>query len=204
MTQVQKAVKVLQAAENQLRSLAAHAAESGDYEAVTTLAAWGRIVNGLIEPAKREHKDLNGFRARGGESSATSPSSPTGERFRVHRKAYPKFNRDAEFLTKTGYSKKGRSEYQHKAPVDLVFVLAECLADWNSSKSLLTAEKLLEACSARMGRVISYQAYVALGWFVESGLLRKHGRSGYSVPCPATVVEDAQKAWNSLSSANNA
>lgn len=102
-------------------------------------------------------------------------------------------------LVKTARSKKSKNEYEHRAPLEVVSTVAECLSDWRPSRKLLTGEQLLDAYARKKGAVVSYQVYAALGWFGQLGLVRRHGRSGYSVPHPNTIVGDVQKAWNFLS-----
>ena len=101
-------------------------------------------------------------------------------------------------LLKTARSRKSKNEYEHRAPGDVVATLAECLSGWHPRRKLLTGQQLLDAYAKKKGTVVSYQVYVALGWFTQIGLVRRHGRSGYSVPQPNTIVGDVQSAWDSL------
>jgi hypothetical protein len=112
----------------------------------------------------------------------------------------PVFSRDGDFLVKSARSRKTHDEYEHRAPSEVVFALAESLAEWRSAKKLLTADQLLDDYANRKGRVIAYQVYVALGWLTQIGLVRRHSRSGYSVPSPSTICDDVQKAWAALES----
>jgi hypothetical protein len=188
------AVAALLDAEGRLREAAARAAADGEYDALTVITRWAKTIQSLASEANAS-------------GSVTPPSSTAGEtkvppvrrdnRGKVVA-GTPGFSRDGDMLVKTARSRKSKNEYEHRAPADVVTTVAECLSDWRPSKKLLTGDQLLEAYSKKKGSVISYQVYAALGWFGQIGLVRRHGRSGYSVPKPNTIVGDVQQAWDSL------
>lgn len=190
------ALLALTDAEGRLRDAAAKAAASGEYDALTVITRWAKTVQSLAA-------EVNG---RSSENDATPDAAlvktpPARSRVKGTKLAAgtPVFSRDADMLVKTARSRKSKNAYEHRAPADVVLTVAECLSDWRPSRKLLTGEQLLEAYAKKQGAVVSYQVYVALGWFVQIGLVRRHARSGYSVPQPNTIVGDVQKAWESLS-----
>lgn len=187
-------------AEIKLREAAAKAAGAGDYDSLATITRWAKALSSLVgevgspEPIGKP----SGENGQGEVASAIKPSrGKSGGRGRG-APADPVYRRDSDFLVKKAQSRKTRGEYEHRAPAEVVFIVAECLADWRSAKKLLTADQLLEAYTKRKGAAVSYQVYVALGWLVQMGLVRRHDRSGYSVPSPSTIVSDVKKAWTAL------
>ena len=202
---LQSAISALRDAENRLRDAAAKAAVAGAYDSIVVISRWAKTVQAMVA-------ELNGP-ATTELASKESPSNPElranieaesvrpDESVRKVKKVplgVPVFSRDADFLVKSARSRKTRDEYEHRAPAEVVFVVAECLADWRSAKKLLTTDQLLEAYSKRKGSVVAYQVYVTLGWMMQVGLVRRHGRSGYSVSSPSTISEDVQRAWAAL------
>jgi len=186
------AYQAIAVAEGCLRVAAAKAAASGDYDAVALITRWAKSLQSLTSESSGDTLPL--------ALAATLAGSPaTTRRQPKITPGAPAFSRDGDMLVKTARSKKSKNEYEHRAPVDVVATVAECLSDWRPSRKLLTGEQLLDAYAKRKGAVISYQVYATLGWFGQLGLVRRHRRSGYSVPNPHTIVTDVQKAWSSLS-----
>jgi len=187
------AVAALFEAEGRLREAAASAAASGEYDALVVITRWAKTVQSLAS-------ETNGALKTGSTPPAASESkAPEVRAPKIKLTAgTPVYSRDSDMLVKTARSRKSKSEYEHRAPADVVVTVAECLSDWRPNRKLLTGEQLLDAYARKKGAVVSYQVYAALGWFGQIGLVRRHGRSGYSVPQPNTIVGDVQKAWESL------
>lgn len=194
-----KAVAALGDAEVCLRQSAAEAAEAGNYDALEVLTRWAKAIQALVAdvvetPGRAGSKtDRPVQRERAPRSGRTGPTNGV----RVASSG-PTYSRDSDTLVKTARSRKSRNNYEHRATADVVFTVAECVSVWRPNQTLLTGDQLLDSYTKKKGSVISYQVYAALGWFTQLGLVRRHGRSGYSVPQPHTVVSDVQKAWDSL------
>jgi hypothetical protein len=198
---LQPAVAALIEAESRLRETAAKVAGAGDYDNLVVITRWAKVLQSLAAEA-----------AGGATDQAVIGSSPSGQvasRTAPHSRAsrsdsrktipgVPVYSRDSDMLVKTARSRKSRNDYEHRAPADVVFTVAECLSAWRPNKKLLTGDQLLDSYAKRKGSVISYQVYASLGWFAQMGLVKRHGRSGYSVPRPTTIVEEVQKAWTAL------
>jgi hypothetical protein len=202
---VSSALSAIETAESQLRQAAATAASSGFYDEVVLITEWARAIQAIgasarISTSEVTREPLVGAVAQplDAETRKTAYVAADVSKPMKATAGKPVFRRDSDFLVKTAWSRKSRSEYEHRAPVEVVTILAAILAEWRPSKKLLTAEHLLEAYAKRKGTVISYQVYVALGWMMQTGLVRRHGRGGYSVPSPPTIVESVQKAWAKL------
>lgn len=197
------AIAALDEAEKRLRDAAARAAAIGDYDNLTLITHWAKKLNALRAEANglangdvRPEAPPRRRSASAGVDRLGSRSSGTRATKAVRRA--PIFTRDSDFLVKSARSRKSRGNYEHRAPAEVLFVVADCLSEWRSTKKLLVADQLLDAYAKRKGTPIPYQVYVALGWLVQIGLVRRHGRSGYSVPSPTTIIEDAHKAWAAL------
>lgn len=176
-----------------MREAAAKAAASGEYDALAVITRWAKTLQSLSSETNGAANTTPSPAA----FSATKVSSPRGSKGKPAAGS-PIYSRDADMLVKSARSKKSKNEYEHRAPADVVATVAECLSDWRPSRKLLTGEQLLDAYARKKGAVVSYQVYAALGWFAQIGLVRRHGRSGYSVPHPNTIVGDVQKAWDYL------
>ena len=61
-------------------------------------------------------------------------------------------------------------------------------------------DELLKAVHARNGDedIPSYQAYAAVSWLKQTGMLLQHGRQGYTVVRPQTFHESVKTAWQAL------
>lgn len=188
------AVVALADAEGRLRDAAAKAAASGEYDALVVITRWAKTLQSLASEANGQRSEMLPGRVAG---TAKPQALKRGKGGKIPA-GTPVYSRDADILVKSARSKKSKNEYEHRAPADVVATVAECLSDWRPSRKLLTGEQLLDAYAKKKGAVVSYQVYAALGWFAQIGLVRRHGRSGYSVPHPNTIIGDVQKAWESL------
>jgi hypothetical protein len=133
-----------------------------------------------------------------GSQGAVAERTPVESKLRA---GVAQYSRDSEFLVKRARSRNSRASYEHKASLDIVTTVGEALSEWRSSKKLISADLLLEACRRKKTNVVAYQVYVVVGWLVDIKLIRRHGRSGYSVPKPIEIIESVQRAWTKLPSA---
>ena len=108
----------------------------------------------------------------------------------------------ATTLVKTGWSKKGRKEYEHKASKRVVDALAQAIARRSNNGKVFTAEDLFPLQDPQDGsEVPGYQGYVALAWLKAAGLVKQHGRRGYTVNRPTTLTTDLACLWPRLPTA---
>jgi len=131
--------------------------------------------------------------------------SAGADRKRAPRKGqYPRFYRDGDFLVKVSWSKKDRGEYQHKAPRRVAELLAAAIGKRSGNGRLFTSEDLFPLRDPQGGGdVPSYQAYAALAWFRAAGLVRPHGRRGYTVKRDGRLSELMTTAWRNLSESSD-
>ena len=113
---------------------------------------------------------------------------------------YPKFLREENALLKLGWSRKGRSEYEHRAPREAVLAVTERVVEVASSRSRFTVEDLGDVRIAQGDEPISgCQVYLCIAWFRRTGLVVQHGRRGYTLPiAPAKFPAKVKSAWRML------
>ena len=140
-------------------------------------------------------------------AGADTPRSPRPGRKRQakakkKRKAspYPKFFREGDSLLKLGWSRKSKSEYEHRAPRESVLAAAARVAEVASTTSRFTVEDLGDVRIARGDEPISgCQVYLCIAWFRRGGLVVQHGRQGYSLPLPpAEFPAKVRSGWRTL------
>jgi len=101
--------------------------------------------------------------------------------------------RRGDELVKIGWSKSDRKEYQHRAAHDLLVALRQALLDAGKRRKLFTMDALDRQLSS--SGAPGYQAYVWLAWIRAAGLVKQHGRQGYSVVKLATFEKDVDQAF---------
>jgi hypothetical protein len=195
----------LRDADARLREVAAATASAGDYDRLAVIARWAKALQSLTaevaagdgEPTQGPLSDVN-FKA----ASRSLPALDTSKEASCLLPNGPVYYRDTDFLIKRARGRTSGADYQHRAPREVVSGVAECLSEWRPAKKLLSGEQILKSYADKRDSAVSYQIYAALGWLTQLGLVRRHGRSGYSVPSPATICDDASKAWAALATAN--
>jgi hypothetical protein len=113
---------------------------------------------------------------------------------------YPKFFCESDSLLKLGWSRKGKSEYEHRAPREAALAVAERVAQVASRQNRFTVEDLGDVRIAQGREPISdCQVYLCIAWFRRAGLVVQHGRRGYSLPFPpAKFPAKVGSAWGEL------
>lgn len=218
MSTAKTAVVVLAEAEAKLRELVGQAAAQGDYDAAVRMATVAKDVAalavGLEEGGPTSEGASSNLAAKGSSRNclgdalaAVSPprgsSGRAGTAVRSRRAPpqgeYPKFFRQGDHLVKVSWSKKDRDEYQHKATRRVAELLAAAIAKRGANGRQFTSEDIFPLKDPQEnGDVPSYQAYAALAWFKASGLIRPHGRRGYSAKSQETLPGKLPSAWERL------
>ncbi len=209
-----RAVEAVRQCETQLRSLIAEASAAGDYDAVDRLAAWARTlgalrsqetpsisssgtdipVGALIGPGTLGRFSTRSTAGLSDSASPTQKNRTTAKR--GAKQDYPRFSRQRNDLVKTGWSKKDKQEYQHRAPWSVVEALARRLNDQRGK--VFTTDDIFPLTNADGTDIPSYQAYLCLAWFRFEGLVVQDGRQGYYVSADTDVLTTARAYWNSL------
>lgn len=163
------------AIDEELRSVASAAAKAGHWPMVRALSSAAESLQPVI-----------------GASGATpEPGGRTrravarGTRTRTRKSdVYPRFLIENEDLVKVGWSKREREEYRHRAPRAVVLQVASAIATLSGPSGTFAAGDLLPVLLSDGASVPDYQAYLALRWFRQLGLVEQQGRTGYGVPAP--------------------
>lgn len=170
--------------ESELRALLSQAASSGDYDAVIKLTSWARAVAGLTGG------DLISF---------TETALKNAPKRKAPGTTYPRFERRGDSLVKIGWSKREKAEYEHKAPLASVALVAGKVRKKGADGRIFQISGLLP-CESTDGETIvpDYQVYLVVAWWRELGLLEQHGRQGYSLPKPDEFAKSVERATTEL------
>jgi hypothetical protein len=215
---VKRGCEALRECESRLRGLLAEAAAAGDYEAALQLTEWARAVAALeiARSSPNAAGQDSSFTAhhQGDGADRTSASATTPRKKSTRRRSkkgvlhaqrkrkavatYPKFARLQNELVKIGWSKKGKKEYQHKAPRQVIDLLLDRVIEVGASGSLFTTEDVFPLHGNDDSEVPSYQAYLALAWLKRLGLLVQHGRQGYALARTTSMKPLIETEWADL------
>jgi len=178
-----KAQAALAKCESELRTLLGQAASAGDYDSVLKLTSWARTVAAL--------------------AGVSPPPPPLPTKSPTRKKAlvtnYPRFERRGDSLVKIGWSKREKAEYEHKAPLRAVAMVADEVMK-KGAEGRIFQISALPPCLAPDGETIvpDYQVYLIVAWWRAKGLLEQHGRQGYSIPKPNDFASAVEHACNDL------
>ena len=196
-----KAETVLRQTETSLQGIIQEATAARDYDAVMKLTDWARTIVALqrphvgMEPAAestatgvRDSKDKSGSGSIRGQSQDSAL-----------RRSYPRFHREDDLLAKVGWSKRAKSEYVHKAPHRVVQLVADALCKAGVAGTMFKATDCLPTSDPDNGEEIaSYQAYLVLAWLRDAGIVRQHGRQGYTVVELDSPRDTIDRLWSAL------
>ena len=184
---MQKAQKLLQGADAELRKLIVDAAGAGAYDELARLTDMARQLDALVASG-----DEAGSTAEPGvpTMAASSPRKPI--------RKYPAFFRREDELIRVGWSKKTRREYRQAMPHRAAEAVVAALVKSGSEKKAITVESLQPVKDVDGSDVPIYEIYNTVAWLRSEGLVRKRGRKGYSLQAPAKFREHASKAWSIL------
>jgi hypothetical protein len=160
-----------------------------------------RALRGLIEQGMAEHRYADVAEvarvadalarllgARQEVSRSPAPPTPTPSRQRRvpkrdgSKKSYPRFVRDRDKLVKVGWSKKSKAEYEQRTPFDVADALVSAIRAQVGDGELFAATDVIPLPASENGASIpDYQAYLALKWLHNEGVVTKHGRDRYAI-----------------------
>jgi hypothetical protein len=222
MDALREATAALRLAEQQLRSIIVKAAESGDYDHLSLIAGWAKMLGATMSGrlgtgAERiQPEAIPASTAGNGVSlprpapvSDRAPSTVTrkakgGRRKKVRRSKaakseYPKFVREGDLLVKIGWSKSESKTYEHKAPRGVLQALVQALIHVGSGGERFTVDGMLPLKDTTSGSEIpDYQAYLTLAWLRNVDLVTQHGRQGYSLPQGKYLERECERLWDQL------
>lgn len=192
---------ILRTAEEALAELAAEAGKRRMYTDAAALLEAARRVQQIGESTFLKSGD-NADAAPGNTVSGPVPVATRGTPAiarKLRKPDYPKFFREGDTLVKVGWSKSERDEYEHKSPKRVVDALIAQLVRVAEPGRRFVMDKVLPLRDPDSGAELpTYQPYLALAFLRHAGLVEQHGRSGYSIPKPRTLVDDAAGAWGGV------
>jgi len=202
MDTIQDAQQVLRDAETALRRLLEQSLKQNRYAEVARIAPLADGVSRLL------HRDgamgtlrtsrlpvSNGVPAPRKPARAQPPArtGPKG--------AYPRFERDGDRLVKIGWSKKKRSEYEHRAPREAVDAFVRHLAAHVTPGKVFTMEQLMPVPNPSTGDDLpAYQVYLTLAWLRHIGAVEKKGKDGYVLRNGSLDNGSFDASWPALAS----
>jgi hypothetical protein len=218
MDALEEAMAALRTAEQKLRFILVQAAGGGDYEHLSQIAEWAKLLSATLNgqpvtgpipasvqaPAQMLSDNGNHGRTLEARSRATARTAKGGRRRKPRRSkgaksGYPQFHREGELLVKVGWSKTEGKPYEHKAPRSVLRALVQALIRVGSGGERFTMERLLPLKDLVDGAEIpDYQTYLTLAWLRGAGLITQHGRQGYSLPAGSNLERESDRQWGEL------
>ena len=195
MSYFAEATEALKQAESTLRKIVAKAASAGDYASVVQIASWAKTVHDISQGVPSRKADTvvaNGNRVMVVQAKARTASKETKEE-------YPKFFRRGDQLVRIAWSKRDRSEYQHKTSQAVLTRISETLANAGKEGRVFSTDDILPIHDDEGHSVPAYQAYVCIALFKKTGLIDQHGRQGYSLTTP-DLIKAVDSIWKTLPS----
>lgn len=181
----QQVQNALENCELQLRECLANAASAGDYEAVKQITRIVTSVASLTTSSSKPDPPSRGSR------------SSHSKRKRRKASKYPVFSKRGDDLIKTGWSKKEKSTYDHKANKSVVSLLVGKIFEVAGTSGVFTTDKLFPLSEAGE-EVPAYQGYLCLAWLKDIGVVAADGRSGYRVIPDFTDAQHVWEFWDKL------
>lgn len=220
MDALQEATAVLRNAEQKLRTILVHAVEVGDYDHLSRIAEWAKLLGATLgsgqplpAPAAVQLESDRSLPPNKGAhewATAAAVSAPAAvtrhARAGRHKKArrgkatkevYPQFVREGDSLVKIGWSKSEGKTYEHKAPKSVLRALLQALGRVGAGGERFTVEALLPLKDSGSD-IPDYQTYLVLAWLRSIGLVIQHGRQGYSLPVDTSLERETERHWGEL------
>ena len=199
---MERAVELVRATELEVRAIATASLQRGDYadgvgvaalaERLGALAAGGADGKGDEPPPLYVRGESH---TASGQPILAEVESPARVRRATRsNKTTASFARQGDALVRVGKRRGGKGDYRHRIPLSIAERLAMYAGGWQRTGRLLTSEDF-QAHAASDGEAVPiYQVYGVLKWFTALGVLRRHGRRGYSVTDPEKVVAAVRRA----------
>lgn len=212
MNIIEEAAGVCNTAEKSLRELMQKAISAAEYRDLPTLAkmaeqfAFFASRASLISEAAPEAAPSTAAAAsRRKTPMAFAPpilrkrKSRPHARVRSSKSGYPKFRRTDDTLVKVGWSKKTKKEYEHRAPRTAVEAVMKSVTGAGAEGALFTVDALVPVHDPKdQTEVLTYQVYLAIAWLRTEGILRQHGRDGYSLMVKGDPDKTVEERWAAL------
>jgi len=195
MPYAKDAITILTETHQRLREVLASALEAHAYEDVASIARIADHISRLLNGSAPLTSTLNANAEPVVGKAGNTPRSRT-------RHDLPRFERDGDRLVKIAWSKKDRAEYEHRAPLSVVVVLLDAIRERKGEGAVFETPDILPLPGPHRGKEVpSYQAYLALAWLRQEGIIIKHGRNSYILTPNTATPERIDELWKALPSA---
>lgn len=191
-----QAAEAIRDCESRLRQLMAQASAAGHYDEVATLMLWAKSIASTIDLDDQPEMGVIPDAATAESNTPTQPVAARHKTAKSNRPQYPQFGRFRNELLKIGWSKKKKKEYQHRASRQVADLLCSRLDEFKGKD--FTSEEILPLVGEDGLEVPSYQAYLCLAWFRETGMITKNGRHGYFVDKNIDLKSALEQQWKLL------
>lgn len=182
-----RALDVVRDCESRLRALISEAAASGELEQLKAVADLAMALRQLVPevPAPLSQQ----------KAATNAPvSPPPKQRSKSH--TYPRFEVEADRLIKVGWSKRERSEYEHKVPKPVAQAAFSAFLRTVGSEPF-RMEDLFPLLLVEGKMIPSYQSYLVLSWLRNMELIEKVGKDSYRWAVKEVDEESFEEFWGS-------
>jgi hypothetical protein len=192
------AAEILQRAEADLRETVAKAVASGDYDSVVQIASWAKTLRGLLEQTPPKRGADVGF--TNGNATVTAQVKKGRAQAKKKRAAddYPRFFRKGDELVRIAWSRRARSEYQHRTTHAVLKTVADSLSQLGKRGRIFSTDEVLPLRDDQGTEIPAYQAYVVIALLKFTGLIEPHGRQGYSISSTDDLNQAVDVLWRKL------
>lgn len=203
MDSADRAIGILVEAEDALGALMREGLEQQRYDDVAAVAEIAQRFSDFIrslEGPVREAEQRETRRKRKSKRRRTAKSRQAGSKppIAAQRDAYPKFRRDGDRLVKVGWSRKGRKEYEQRAPIEVVWTFVRVLGERDDRGAAFVMDEVLPLKNETGEEYPSYQSYMALAWLRSVDVVSKNGRDGYQPDASKLDEEHMRGLWENL------
>ena len=194
------ALGILEGAEQSLRQLISQAALEQQYDEVAWIVELAKQVASVRKrnAAAIEHPKRTSPRMRSDRPVASKPQDLSSAREKPG--SYPRFHAEDDRLIKTGWSKRNKTEYEHRAPKATIKKVFDALS-LVSQEGPFDVDSISALVVTDDDPTPNYQIYMVLGWLRANSCLVKRGRSKYAVTNSFRSV-DFQDLWQQLRKGN--
>lgn len=201
MDHILLAAEILQKAETDLRDIVAKAAAAGDYNGIVQIALWAKALCDLLE-TKPEARDSAPHFAFSTGHAAVVARVKNGKTLpkKKHTNEYPRFFRKGNELVRVAWSKRAKSEYQHKTSETVLKTVTDTLSRLGKEGRIFSTDEVLPLKDPQGTEIPAYQAYVVIALLKVTGLIEPHGRQGYSISAADDLNNAVDAIWHKLPS----
>lgn len=189
-----EAHSILERAIGGLQDLATKALKNNDYSAVSEIAHMAEQLHELAEGRTYGVAESGVAEARPRPSAKKKRSSAR----KATSSKYPQFRRDGDKLVKIGWSKKGRKEYEHRAPDAAIHALYKSISKKFGAGEYFTAPDVLPLVTDAGDELPDYQGYLVMKWLHSVGLIQKRGRDQYALVTGKDFSKEVKAHWATL------